>query len=377
MELFPDFSIYSHDLLFALLFWGFALIQFFWLFFFYIRVVTHKDKKNMQKTPPVSVIIVARNEEDNLFELLPSVLMQDYTDFEVVVVNHQSVDNTASILKAYQEKYSHLKVINIERNNHLGYGKKLPLTVGIKGAKHEHVLLTDADCKPASSQWLKIMANQFTTQKKIVLGYAPYHKTQGLLNRIIRIDTTFTALKYLSFAKARTPYMSSGKNLGYTKDLFFKNHGFKSHYHISAGDDDLFIQEIAKKKKKNYTIALSPQAFCYSTAKNSWSNWISEKATNHATYRKYTVFNKVLLGIYPTSLILLYISLLTLIFNNWMCWTSIIVVSMLFISKWLVLGFGFKRLKQKSLIWGILFFDLFYVLFMPIIYYTSDQSKAK
>ncbi len=377
MELIPDFSIYSHNLLFVLLFWGFAFIQFFWIFFFYIRIVNHKDRKNTHESVPVSIIIVARNEEDNLFELLPSVLMQDYKDFEVIVVNHQSIDNTASILKAYKEKYPRLKVINIERNNHLGYGKKLPLTVGIKGAKHEHILLTDADCKPASSQWLKIMANQFTKQKKIVLGYAPYLKTQSFLNRIIRIDTTFTALNYLSFAKVGRPYMSSGKNLGYTKDLFFKNRGFKSHYHIPAGDDDLFIQEIAKKNKKNYTISLSPKAFCYSKAKNRWSSWISDKAINHATYSKYTLFNKVLLGIYPTSLILLYISLLTLIINNWMCWTSIIIVSMLLISKWLVLGFGFKRLDQKSLIWGILFFDVFYVLFMPIIYYTSDQSKVK
>ena len=375
MELFPDFTIFSSDSIFTLLFWGFALIQLFWLLFFYIRVATHKDKVNPSQPPPVSIIIVTRNEEEHLSELLPSVLEQNYHEFEVVVVNHQSIDNTESLLKALKEKYSRLRVVNIERNNHLTFGKKLPLTIGIKGAKYEHVLLTDADCKPATSQWLKLMASQFTPQKKIVLGYAPYHKTPSFLNRVIRIDTAFSAIKYFSFAKAGVPFKGSGKNLGYTKELFLENKGFKSHYHIAAGDDDLFIQEVAKDK--NYAISLSPKTFCYSNAKDKWPEWLSQKATSHATYGKYTLFNKVLLGIYPISLFLLFISLFTLIINNWMCWTSIIVISFLLISKWLILGLGFKRLNQKTLVWGILFWDLFYVLLMPVIYYTSEQSKTK
>lgn len=375
MELFPDFTNFSNNTLFTLIFWALALIQLFWLLYFYMRVAAHKEKVKPSQTPPVSVIIIARNEEDFLIELLPSVLEQDYKEFEVVLVNNQSIDNTTSLLKALKDKYSRLRVVDIERSTHLNYGKKLPLTIAIKGAKYEHVLLTDADCKPASSQWLRIMADQFTDKKKIVLGYAPYHRTQGILNRIIRLDTSFSALNYFSFAKAGMPYMGNGKNLGYTKELFLENKGFKSHYHIAAGDDDLFIQEVAKDK--NCAISLSPKAFCYSTAKDKWSDWISEKATSFATHSKYTLFNKVLLGIYPISLILLFISLFTLILNNWMCWISIIVISVLLISKWFILGIGFKKLGQKSLIWGILFFDLFYVLFMPVLYYTSDQAKAK
>ncbi|HLW39046.1 MAG TPA: glycosyltransferase, partial [Brumimicrobium sp.] len=268
MEVLPDFTDLTLSI-YTILFWSLAFIQLFWLFFFYSRIAFHKEKKPSTSSLPISIIISARNEEDNLAEFLPYILEQDYPNFEVIVVNHQSTDGTEYILKAFQETHSHLRVITLERDKHLAFGKKLPLTVGIKGAKHNHLLLTDADCMPTSNQWLKIMASKFSDKKEIVLGYAPLRKTKGFLNKLIRFDTAFIALNYLSFAKAGTPYMGVGRNLAYTKDLFLKNKGFKSHYSIQSGDDDLFIQEVAKKK--NYTISLSPDSFCVSDAKETWS----------------------------------------------------------------------------------------------------------
>src|SRR5690554_1970858 len=175
MEIFPDYTGLP-QLILSIFFLGMVLIQLFWLLFFYIRIAFHKEKINDAPEYPVSVIIAARNEEDNLFEFLPSILEQDYKQFEVVVIDDQSVDNSASILKAYQEKYPHLRVIHLQKNQHLASGKKLALTIGIKGAKYEHLLLTDADCEPSSNQWLKSMTNQFTDRKEIALGYAPYRK---------------------------------------------------------------------------------------------------------------------------------------------------------------------------------------------------------
>ncbi|HLV41689.1 MAG TPA: glycosyltransferase [Brumimicrobium sp.] len=373
MELFPDFTDLP-QLIFTIVFWAMALIQLFWLFFFYLRIAIHKEKENDSSYPPVSIVIAARNEEDNLFENLTYILEQDYKDFEVIVVNHQSVDNTEYLLKAFQEKHPHLKIINIERNNHLAYGKKLPLTIGIKGSKHDLLLLTDADCKPASDQWLKQMAGKFTPKKKIVLGYAPYRKTPGFLNKVIRLDTTFIALNYFSFAKSGIPYMGVGRNLAYSKELFMNNSGFKSHYSIQSGDDDLFIQEVAKKK--NYTVSLSPQTFCYSEGEKTWKKWITQKSRHYTTSVRYPLFKKLLLGIYPLSLIFLYISLFTLLFSNWMNWVSLGVILVIFISKWITLGFAFKKLDQKDLILGVLFWELFYAILTPLVYYTTEQSTT-
>ncbi|PWH81343.1 glycosyltransferase [Brumimicrobium oceani] len=374
MDSIPDFSDPLQSTL-SIILWAMAFIQLFWIFFFYSRIAFHQEKSTDENNlPPVSIIICARNEEDNLFELLPFILEQDYGEFEVIVVNHQSTDNTFYILKAFQEKYSHLKVIHLERNHHLAMGKKLPLTLGIKGAKYNHLLLTDADCKPSSKLWLRTMANQFSQKKEMVLGYGPHNKTSGLLNRFIRLDTAIIALNYLSFAKAGIPYMGVGRNLAYTKDLFLSNSGFKSHYSISSGDDDLFVQEVAKNK--NYGISLSPLGFCYSDGKEKWSDLYLQKSRHYGTTGRYSLFKKLLLGIYPLSLILLTISLFTLLAIGGITWISIGIVAFVLISKWIIFGLAMKKLEQSGFIWSILLWDLIYAVSSPVLYYTSAKSTG-
>jgi hypothetical protein len=156
-------------------------------------------------------------------------------------------------------QYPHLRIIEVERSKHLGIGKKLPLTLGIKAAKSEHLVFTDADCIPKSNDWLQKMVENFSETKSIVMGYGPYQFEKGLLNKLIRFDTSFIAMNYFSFALAKLPYMGVGRNLAYTKSTFYEVHGYKSHYSISSGDDDLFIQEAAKRR--NYTIEINFQNF--------------------------------------------------------------------------------------------------------------------
>lgn len=374
MELLPDFSNFITTIL-SIIFWCLAFIQLFWALFFFLRISLHKDMISTNPLPPVSIVIAARNEGDNLVQLLPLILDQAYENFEVILVNHQSTDDTELILKAFLQKYDHLRLIEIERSKHLNSGKKLPLTVGIKGAKYDHILLTDADCKPDSRMWLKRMSHQFSPKKELVLGYAPYQKLPGFLNRIIRFDTTMIALNYLSFAKARVPFMGVGRNIAYTKELFLKNKGFKSHYSLQSGDDDLFVQEVAKKK--NYTICLSPETFCVSEPKKTWKDWLTQKTRHYTTSNRYPLFKKLLLGIYPLSLILLYISFVTLLINDWLCWISIGVFAFAILIKWIVMGFAFKRLKQSRFNWTILIWDLFYAILTPIIFYSTDQATEK
>ncbi|PKR81150.1 glycosyl transferase family 2 [Brumimicrobium salinarum] len=355
-------------------FWTIGLIHLFWIAFFYIRIAFHREKKKTKSTAPVSIIICARNEAVNLSLFLPKVLEQNYPEFEVIVVNHQSTDDTEYIINTLKKTHAHLKSIKIEKNNHLAFGKKLPLTIGIKGAKYDKILLTDADCAPLSENWLQNMSDQFTEKKKIVLGYAPMLKEKGILNKIIRLDTSFIALNYLSYAKSGIPYMGVGRNLAYTKELFLENKGFKSHYALKSGDDDLFIQEVAKRN--NYTICLNPDTFCYSEAKKTWKDWINQKSRHFTTSARYPLFKKLMLGIYPLTLLLLFISFVTLLFSGWMNWFSFSVFAFIMMTKWVVLGLSFKKLAEPSFIVGILFWDLLYAIIAPIIYYATEQSTA-
>ncbi len=153
-----------------------AAIQLFYYLFFYLAVYLHKPKTSKPYQPPVSIIICARNESENLRKFLPAVLEQDYPDFEVIIVNDCSEDNSYDILGGYLMKYPHLKVSTVNKDPKFTHNKKMAQFIGIKAAKNEILLFTDADCEPESNKWLRGMTSHFTPEKSFVLGYGGYRK---------------------------------------------------------------------------------------------------------------------------------------------------------------------------------------------------------
>ena len=226
-----------------------AFIQVFYYSFFYSRVAFYEQKERTQSQQhPVSVIICAKDEDENIARFLPGILVQKYpSTHEVIVVNDNSVDDSKYILGELQKTFKLLRIVDLKQEAKLISGKKYPLSIGIKEAKHEIILLTDADCVPASEFWIQKMQDASVNGTEIVIGYGAYNKRPGLLNKIIRFETFHSALQYLSFALAGTPYMGVGRNLSYKKDVFLRNKGFSSINHIPGGDDDLFINKVANK----------------------------------------------------------------------------------------------------------------------------------
>ena len=359
-----------------LIFLFFVAIQLSYVSFIFLRLAFFKEKKTVASTlMPISIIIAARNESDNLYDNLPFILTQDYPEFEVIIVNNQSVDDSAWLLKALCLQHKNLKVVEIGKNKHLLPGKKLPITLGVKAAKYEKMVFTDADCKPASNQWLRIMSETFTENNQIILGYAPYFKTKGIINRIIRYDTAFIGVSYLSFALAKIPYMGVGRNLAYSKKVFESVRGFKSHYSLPSGDDDLFIQEAAVNQ--NYTIQISPETFCYSKASETWKGWVRQKTRHYSTSSRYKVIKKALLGIYPISLLLVWLTFVILLFNaKWFAISLILFGSMLIV-KWLIQGKCLRTLNEKGFALAFPLWDLGHALLMPMLYNFSDHKRYK
>jgi cellulose synthase/poly-beta-1,6-N-acetylglucosamine synthase-like glycosyltransferase len=359
-----------------LIFFFFVAIQLSYVVFIFLRLAFFKEKKTVASTLlPISIIIAARNESDNLYDNLPFILTQDYPEFEVIIVNNQSVDESAWLLKALCLQHKNLKVVEIGKNKHLLPGKKLPITLGVKAAKYEKMVFTDADCKPASNQWLRIMSETFTENHQIILGYAPYFRTKGIINRIIRYDTAFIGASYLSFALAKIPYMGVGRNLAYTKKVFESVRGFKSHYSLPSGDDDLFIQEAAVNQ--NYTIQISPETFCYSKASETWKGWVRQKTRHYSTSSRYKVIKKALLGIYPISLLLVWLTFVILLFNaKWFAISLILFGSMLIV-KWLIQGKCLRTLNEKGFALAFPLWDLGHALLMPMLYNFSDHKRYK
>ncbi len=350
-----------------------ALIQLLYFFLFFIRLAFYKVKEERTNEKlPISVIICAKNERDNLLHFLPEFLNQDYPIFEVIVVNDHSVDDTEDVLKAFTMQYKQLKVVNVPDSDRFYGSKKFALTLGIKAAQYEHVLLTDADCKPASRNWIKWMSN-YAAKKKIILGFGAYEKQKGLLNKLIRFETFYTAVQYLSFTLSKIPYMGVGRNLAYEKELFFKNKGFSTHQHILSGDDDLFVNEVANKY--NTQIVLNPEANTISIPKPTFKLWVRQKRRHLTTGKYYKFIHKLFLSIYPTSLMVFITLFIILILNQ----SPLHFILFVFIFRYLIQIIIFKIIENKlnsNDLWYLSpFFELFFMVFSPLLLISNFLKK--
>ena len=318
---------------------------------------------------PVSIVICARNEDDNLTEFLPKILTQDYEDFEVIVVNDCSFDNTENVIDEFVKVFPNLRKANIKEDEYYKHGKKFAMLVGIKAAKFNQVLLTDADCYPASDQWLKQMASGFSSQKEIVLGYGAYEKRKGFLNKLIRFDTFIIATQYLSAAIKNKPYMGVGRNLAYTKELFFKEKGFSRHYHIISGDDDLFVNQAANNV--NVNVCTHKDAITYSKAKKTFKEWRLQKARHLTTSPIYRKTSKLKIAFSYLSQYYFYLSLIALSFSIKTLLLIPIIFCLKIIIQLLILNRASKKLNEKDLLWGSFIYELVLLFIYPIFHLTK------
>jgi glycosyltransferase involved in cell wall biosynthesis len=263
-------------------------------------------------TKGVSIVVCAWNEFDNLTELLPILANQTYPDYEVIIVDDRSTDGSGEFLKHEILNYPNFKLVTItETPDHLA-SKKYALSLGIKMATKDVLLLTDADCKPSSDQWITGMINKLGFDKQIVLGFSPYIEEPGFLNSFIRFETFFTAWQYFSYALFGMPYMGVGRNLMYRRKLFIDKLGFRNHQKVTGGDDDLFVNE--NSNASNIAISFNPDAFTYSVPKQTFADWFIQKKRHLFIGRRYKKRDKMLLGIYSISHILSWVLLPVLIF---------------------------------------------------------------
>ena len=351
-----------------------VLIQLIYYWAIFARLAFYKFPDNDPQKPPVSVIIAARNEYYNLQENLPIILEQDYPDFEVVVVNHTSTDDSAMLLKELQSKYPNLKVVHIEKDLNFFHGKKFPLSLGIKSATNDTLLLTDADCKPLSKNWITGMLENYTPETEIVLGYGPYLPEKGLLNLFIRYDTFMVAMQYLSFSLIGMTYMGVGRNLSYTRTMFFRNKGFTSHYQIASGDDDLFINQVSNKQ--NTRIALQKNSFSYSVPKRTFKDWIQQKRRHLTTGKKYKFKFKILLGIFSSSQLFVYLFAALLLVFKVLPWFVLGLFLLRFFTQSIVNKKVLGKLQERHLYLFSLVGELFYTLLIPLLALTSVFSKT-
>lgn len=360
---FSELAIYQQALL-AFLVITF-LIQLAYYIFIYGKVGRFKlvkiDESHSQ-WPSVSVVICARNEENNLQKNIPIIAEQDYPNYEIVVVDDCSEDDTYYVLKSLRAKYPHLRQTFIKKDEKFWHGKKLAVTVGVKSAMNEIIIFTDADCTPKTNQWLKQMVNSYTSITDVVLGYCGYERKNGFLNKLIRCDAFFIGLNYLGLALCKAPYMGVGRNLSYKRGLFFKNRGFANHHKLVSGDDDLFINEVATGM--NTKVCISKDALLTTEPKTTWNSWIQQKMRHGTTYKHYRFGSKVSLSLEMFSRIAFLATAVAMVFMLPIPYIALGFIFVRLVTIAICFKTGINKLQEKGLWFSMILFDII----SPVLY---------
>ena len=356
-------------LVLLILFFAAVALQLIFLVTFLVSL-TRKTEEKQSTAPPVSLLVCAHDEEENLKQLIPLLLEQQYPQFEIIIVNDRSNDGTFDLLLEETKKDHRLRMVHINRLPDHVDGKKYAITLGIKAATYDWILLTDADCRPESENWILAMSLKFQESTKFVLGFSPYRKVAGFLNLFIRFESLLTAIQYFSFAMLGHPYMGVGRNLAYRKSFFLGKKGFNTIIGVTGGDDDLFVNEHANGN--NTAVCLENEATVYSIPKTTWRSFLNQKIRHLAVGKKYRLKHRFFLGLFMLSWVFTWILALLLLVTHpaqvyWVVGPFLLrslVVTLLF-------QFSTKRLGQKFETWTVPFLD-----FVFSIYYISTGLVA-
>lgn len=359
------------------IYYAFIVIVFFQVICYtllYGRFAFLKSEKATSKNIPISVIICAKNEAENLKKFLPNIIHQDYPDFEIVLINDASHDETLEVMEAFANQYSNIKIVNVKNIEAFWGNKKYALTLGIKASKNDFLLFTDADCKPLSKYWIRDMSSRFTNTKSLILGYGSYAKIKNsLINKLIRFETLVTAIQYFSFAKLGLAYMGVGRNLAYTKKEFFGANGFIKHIKVRSGDDDLFINQVATKQ--NTAICFSKDSFTQSIPKTNFNDWITQKRRHISTAKHYKINHKIVLSLIYVFKLLFWIfaTMLLIYLYQWQIVISLIIFR--FVVQYVVYGLSLKKLGEIDLMWLLPFLEIFLIMTQLTIFIKNLISK--
>jgi len=356
------------------LFYGFCfavLLQLIYVVFVYARLAFYRYSSQQKQYlfPPLSIVVVVHNQADFIEKNLLILLQQNYPTFEVIVVSNQSSDETKYLLAHYKSVYDHLNYTILEQSRHLSLDKKLPLNLAVKMAKYQHIVLTEVDCCPSSLNYLQEIGKTYATNKSVVLGYAPMNMRSGWLNWLIAHDVAWTAVNYLSFTRSKLPYIGTLRNVSFTKDVFQQWQESES----LQSDTDMFIGQIAHAR--HYAIVVSPHSYMHCSPPFTWKDWIFEKRQYRLTLPKINSFARLATVSYALSLAMMYVTFVALLFVEDLRLISLLIFVFVFCVKWAIHGSCFVKLNERKSALFFPFYDIFYAVIMPIIYYACTPKK--
>jgi glycosyltransferase involved in cell wall biosynthesis len=357
-----------------------TLIQLVYYYVIYGRFAFYRKKSALSfRDIPISVVIVVRDDAAQVLQTLPRLLEQQYSFYEIVIVNDRSRDeNSLQAIKEYKDRYPNIKIVDLSTAVSTSRGKKMAISMGIKCATYDHILLTSPDCAPASNQWLSMMAQNFQFQRRVVLGYNTYDKKKGIYSHFLHYDNLIGAMQYFSHALLHSTYRGDLRNVAFLRPLFYQQNGFISYNHLLYGEEDIFIHRASVKN--NTAIEFSPDAATICQHTPQYRFWRLHKISLFYTRKFNSLKNRLLLGFYELTNILFYVflvlSILTSLHQPLALYITIGIAVLRIASMYVVMGISAKKLRETQIIPLFLFYDILFCLLNPL-YWLSAKLNHK
>ena len=361
-------------LVFFYFFLSVVVIQIIYYLFIFGKFSFAKFDEKQHSNIPISVIVCAKNEAENVAKYVPLLLSQNYPNFELVLIDDASSDETLDVFEEFEKKHDNIKLVKVKNNEAFWGNKKFALTLGIKSATYDNLLFIDADCYPDSENWIAEMSTGFSEEKSIVLGYGAYEKIENsFLNKLIRFETLLTATQYFSWAKLGKAYMGVGRNLAYKREEFFNANGFIEHMKIRSGDDDLLVNQISNSR--NTAINFNPESITFSKSKTRFKDWILQKRRHISTAKYYKSFDKFQLGLFfLTQFLFLTLPIVLLSFEyEWIIMIALIATR--YICAIISLQYAAAKLYEKDLMYYYPILEIILIFTQLTLFFRNIVSK--
>ncbi len=328
--------------------------------------------------PPVSIILAARNEEQNIRSCVKALIDQNYPEdlLQIVIVDDGSTDETVPILKSFESKVSDLTIL--QTHSKTG-NKKLALDKAIRKCTGEILLFTDADCVP-SAAWVQTMVNYFSDDIGLVAGFSPViDPSDSFFGKILHLDSIaagFVAAGAIGNGSAAT---CTGRNLGYRRQLFQEVNGFSEIQKSTSGDDDLFLQLVKMKTHWNINYAIDSDAIVPSYQTKSFVQFINQKKRHLSAGKYYNRKNQFLYLLFHLSNLSFFVfPILSVWYQKFLISSLLLIMGKLFFD-WVVIRSCARKFQQPInfnpfLVWEI-FFPFYHLIIAPLSWFGKIRWK--
>lgn len=368
-------DLHGYKLVLAVCFAILFILRFTYLFLFTGRILFQKKIKNSVATP-LSLIYTVRNEETRLKNNLAPVLSISEADFEVIVVDDFSQDNSFQVLGMLKGRSDRLKVSTLHQETR--FSTKMAQNLALKAAKYDWVLAVPISFENASPEWILGISNALNNNDTVVLGYCSAQNSGGIVNRMYRIESFLSFTKSIGYILNNVPFVYSEENVAFQKKNYFEIGGHAHKISESYANLELLINFFIRKEKTS--ILFGWETAIKKTEDLIWNDYLdilkkSLRIEKHlsASKKAVLVFDEI------TKLLFLPFTILTIILLNdlWPVFTVLLFI--MFAARLFIINIALNRLKESKIFISSLLYDLavpYFKLFYRW-YFNNSRQKQK